>query len=40
VKAFLCAVIVALGLGIGAYTVLESNQMAADQKFRSGATRL
>jgi uncharacterized protein HemX len=39
-KAFLMAVIVALGLGIGAYTVLEQNQMGASQKFSSGATRL
>jgi hypothetical protein len=40
VKAFLFAVIVALGMGVAAYTVLESNQQAADQKFRSGSTRL
>jgi hypothetical protein len=39
-KAFLCAIIVALGMGVGAYTVLETNQMATDQKFRSSATRL
>jgi uncharacterized protein HemX len=39
-KAFLMAVIVALGLGIGAYTVLEQNQMGASQKFSSGSTRL
>jgi hypothetical protein len=40
VKAFLSAIIVALGMGILAYTVLESSQMASDQKFRSGSTRL
>jgi uncharacterized protein HemX len=39
-KAFLVAVIVALGMGIAAYTVLEQNQMGATQKFSSGATRL
>lgn len=39
-KAFLVAVVVALGMGIGAYTVLESSQMASVEKFRSGAARL
>jgi uncharacterized protein HemX len=39
-KAFLAAVIVALGLGVGAYAVLETNQVAVGQKFTSGATRL
>jgi uncharacterized membrane protein (DUF106 family) len=39
-KAFLLSVIVALGLGIAAYTVLEQNQMGASQKFSSGSTRL
>jgi hypothetical protein len=39
-KAFLSAVIVALVMGIGAYTVLEQNQMGATEKFSSGATRL
>jgi uncharacterized protein HemX len=39
-KAFLVAVIVALGLGIGAYSVLEQNQIGAAQKYSSGSTRL
>jgi uncharacterized protein HemX len=39
-KAFLVAVIVALGMGIGAYTVLEQNQIGATEKFSSGSTRL
>jgi uncharacterized protein HemX len=40
VKAFLSAVIVALGLGIAAYAVLEKSQVSADQKYSSGSTRL
>lgn len=39
-KAFLSAVIVALAMGIGAYGILEQNQMGASEKFSSGATRL
>ncbi len=39
-KAFLSAVIVALGLGIAAYALLEQNQTGATQKFTSGAARL
>jgi hypothetical protein len=39
-KAFLSAVIVALVAGIGAYAVLEQNQMGASQKYSSGSTRL
>jgi hypothetical protein len=39
-KAFLLACIVALGMGIGAYAVLENNQVSADRKFSSGSTRL
>jgi hypothetical protein len=40
VKAFLSAIIVALVISIGAYTVLEMNQTGAQKKFTSGATRL
>jgi hypothetical protein len=39
-KAFLLACIVALGMGIGAYSILEQNQVPVGQKFSSGATRL
>jgi hypothetical protein len=39
-KAFLSAIIVALVISIGAYTVLEMNQTGAQKKFTSGATRL
>jgi uncharacterized protein HemX len=39
-KAFLIAVIVALGLGIGSYAVLEQSQVPTVQKYSSGATRL
>ncbi len=39
-KAFLSAVIVALGLGIAAYAVLEQSQVPAGQKYSSGSTRL
>jgi hypothetical protein len=40
VKAFLSAIIVALVMGIGAYAILETSQIGAQQKFTSGATRL
>jgi hypothetical protein len=39
-KAFLAAVIVSLILGIGAYAVLETNQVSVGQKFTSSSTRL
>jgi multisubunit Na+/H+ antiporter MnhC subunit len=38
-KAFLSAIIVSLILGIGAYLVLEKNQMTAEAKFTTKSVR-
>jgi hypothetical protein len=38
-KAFLVAVIVALGMGVGAFMVMERNQVTAESKFSSGSVR-
>ena len=38
-KAFLAAMIAALVLGIGAYAVLEKNQMTAEAKFSTKNVR-
>ncbi len=38
-KAFLIAVVVAIGMGLGAATILESSQMSAQSKFSSSNVR-